>query len=86
MKGVAVNVFFALFLLVTLAMPSSGHAAQTPSQAPGHPETAQERQAPSGTAAPAPKQDAQALFEESLRQMLPLEERHIQQYRERSDQ
>ncbi len=86
MKGVVVNIFFALFLLVTLVMPSSGRAAQTPSQATGHSETAQERQPSSGTAAPAPKQDAQALFEESLRQMMPLEERHIQQYRERSDQ
>ena len=31
-------------------------------------------------------QEAQALFEESLRQMMPLDEAHIQDYRQRSDQ
>lgn len=31
-------------------------------------------------------QEAQALFEESLRQMMPLDQGHIQEYRERSDQ
>ena len=31
-------------------------------------------------------QEAQALFEESLRQMMPLNEGQIQEYRERSDQ
>ena len=30
--------------------------------------------------------DAQALFEESLRQMMPLDKEHIQKYRKRSDQ
>ena len=30
--------------------------------------------------------DAQALFEESLRQMMPLDKEHIQEYRKRSDQ
>ena len=35
----------------------------------------------------APKQpDAQALFQESLRQMMPLDDSQIQEYRERSDQ
>ena len=45
---------------------------------------------PAGTATPDPhkqqQQDAQALFQESLRQMMPLNEGQIQEYRERSDQ
>ena len=43
-----------------------------------------------GTPNPAPdekaKKDAQALFEESLRQMMPLDESQIQEYRSRSDE
>ena len=43
-----------------------------------------------GTLHPAPeekaKKDAQALFEESLRQMMPLDESQIQEYRSRSDE
>ena len=45
---------------------------------------------PAGTTTPDPhkqqQQDAQALFQESLRQMMPLNEGQIQEYRERSDQ
>jgi intracellular multiplication protein IcmK len=38
------------------------------------------------TPAEGKKPDAQSLFEESLRQMMPLDEGQIQEYRERSDQ
>ena len=81
MKGV-----IALFLSVVLLMSErTALAAQTLSSQEVAPiATQQDQQA--GKAAPAPKQDAQALFEESLRQMMPLDEQHIQQYRERSDQ
>ena len=91
MKGV-----IALVLSVVLLMMSEGTApaVQTSSSQeaessvrPAAPITTQQDQQPAaGKAAPAPKQDAQALFEESLRQMMPLDEQHIQQYRERSDQ
>ena len=90
MKGI-----IALVLSVVLLMMSEGTApaVQTLSSQeaessvrPAAPITTQQDQQPAaGKAAPAPKQDAQALFEESLRQMMPLDEQHIQQYRERSD-
>ena len=41
--------------------------------------------APSSEGATKKAQDAQALFEESLRQMMPLDESQIQEYRSRSD-
>ena len=47
----------------------------------------QQREQSGATSAEARKaQEAQALFEESLRQMMPLDEGQIQEYRERSDQ
>ena len=85
MKGV-----IALVLSVVLLMMSEGTApaVQTSSSQeaessvrPAAPITTQQNQQPAAGAAPAPKQDAQALFEESLRQMMPLDEQHIQQYR-----
>lgn len=42
--------------------------------------------APSSEGATKKAQDAQALFEESLRQMMPLDESQIQEYRSRSDE
>lgn len=66
--------------------PASPEAART--AAPAGPPVA----APPATAAPqtAPtsqkQPDAQALFQESLRQMMPLDDSQIQQYREWSDQ
>lgn len=60
--------------------------AETNSPVPSGSVQRQEQQpgAPSQEAKKA--QDAQALFEESLRQMMPLGEGQIQEYRERSDQ
>ena len=91
MKGV-----IALVLSVVLLMMSEGTAPAVQTSASQEAEssvrptapitTPQYQQPAAGKAAPAPKQDAQALFEESLRQMMPLDEQHIQQYRERSDQ
>lgn len=48
-------------------------------------ESAQKTPAPSGSDLKK-AQEAQALFEESLRQMMPLDKEHIQEYRKRSDQ
>jgi intracellular multiplication protein IcmK len=42
--------------------------------------------APGPAQAESQRPDVRALFEESLRQMMPLDERQIQEYRERSDQ
>lgn len=53
----------------------------------GHPVAAPPAPITPQTAPAAPKQpDAQALFQESLRQMMPLDDNQIQQYREWSDQ
>lgn len=60
-------------------------AAQTPAQAPqtaAGEQQASPRAAQSGDKEP----DAQALFQESLRQMMPLSEEQIQEYRRWSDQ
>ncbi len=80
-----------LCLLVVAVLSAQPALADTPQTAPpaedqhavilGQPEL--------GAPNPAPeekKKDAQALFEESLRQMMPLDEEQIQEYRERSDQ
>lgn len=48
-------------------------------------ESTQKTPAPSGSDLKK-AQEAQALFEESLRQMMPLDKEHIQEYRKRSDQ
>ena len=48
-------------------------------------ESTQKTTAPSGSDLKK-AQEAQALFEESLRQMMPLDKEHIQEYRKRSDQ
>ena len=67
-------------------LPATQPQETQPSAAPG---AAVQRQAQqSGAVSPEAKraQDAQALFEESLRQMMPLDEGQIQEYRERSDQ
>lgn len=50
--------------------------------------TVQRQEARHGTVSPEAEKarEAQALFEESLRQMMPLDEGQIQEYRERSDQ
>jgi len=49
--------------------------------------SAEENQpAPGPAQAESQRPDVRALFEESLRQMMPLDERQIQEYRERSDQ
>ena len=51
------------------------------------PESGQGQQAgPVNSDAKRQQQDAQALFQESLKQMMPLDEGQIQEYRERSDQ
>ena len=59
-----------------------------PGPAPSANEEGQRKeQPPSSAGADAKKaQEAQALFEESLRQMMPLDQGQIQEYRERSDQ
>ena len=58
--------------------------------APAAPVASVQRQEPQPGAAVSAEtkraQEAQALFEESLRQMMPLDEGQIQEYRERSDQ
>ena len=90
MKGV-IAMFLSVVLMMSegtaLAVQTSSSQEAESSVRPAAPITTQQDQQPAaGKAAPAPKQDAQALFEESLRQMMPLDEQHIQQYRERSDQ
>ena len=62
--------------------PTPPAAAEKHNAVLGQPET------PPSSAGPDEKKarDAQALFEESLRQMMPLDQGQIQEYRERSDQ
>lgn len=69
---------------VSPALPAP---ASPVTQAATPPAMASPPAATSQTAPTAPKQpDAQALFQESLRQMMPLDDSQIQQYREWSDQ
>lgn len=87
------KILYLLVLGVFSALPAFAETAQT-AQPPadqqsaqktvvlGQPETASSNTALEEKA----KRDAQALFEESLRQMMPLNEGQIQEYRERSDQ
>ena len=60
-------------------------ATQQASSSPASPEAARTA-APQTTSASQKQPDAQALFQESLRQMMPLDDSQIQQYREWSDQ
>lgn len=62
--------------------PSPAAVANAPAQAVATPATAQAAAQPN----PPKQPDAQALFEESLRQMMPLDDRQIQEYRKHSDQ
>lgn len=53
---------------------------------PSSNDAGQRQEQPSSPADAKKAQEAQALFEESLRQMMPLDQGQIQEYRERSDQ
>lgn len=53
---------------------------------PSSNDAGQRQEQPSSPADAQKAQEAQALFEESLRQMMPLDQGQIQEYRERSDQ
>jgi intracellular multiplication protein IcmK len=91
-------VFCALLLLAVLVPAFPAFAAESPQAGQqgrvlGQPDTP----ASTGTESPkadpgqtgntgSKKPDAQSLFEESLRQLMPLDEGQIQEYRERSDQ
>lgn len=67
-----------------------GQAKTPPSAASSAGATIQRQEQPPVAATASPEtrkeRDAQALFEESLRQMMPLEQGQIQEYRQRSDQ
>lgn len=65
--------------------PATGQQGIVLGQSPA---TSDEAQSKNRTASSADHkaQEAQALFEESLRQMMPLDESQIQEYRQRSDQ
>lgn len=87
----------SIFCLVVMAALSgvpvawAGDAQKTPSTppAPAEKQNAVLGQTDKKAAPDAAEQkarDAQALFEESLRQMMPLDQGQIQEYRERSDQ
>ncbi len=89
----------SIFCLIVMAALSgvpvawAGDAQKTPSTPPAPAEKqnavlGQTEMPPSSQAGPDEKKarDAQALFEESLRQMMPLDQGQIQEYRERSDQ
>ena len=68
---------------IVLGQPDAQRPATTPASAAASPA------APPATASlpqEGKKPDAQALFQESLRQMMPLDDSQIQEYRERSDQ
>ncbi len=64
--------------------PASGSGAEHSAQT--QPSFAQRQQAEAAAAEAKQRQDAQALFQESLKQMMPLDEGQIQEFRERSDQ
>ena len=89
----------SIFCLVVMAALSgvpvawAGDAQKTPPTPPAPAEKqnavlGQTETPPSSQAGPDEKKarDAQALFEESLRQMMPLDEGQIQEYRSRSDE
>ena len=90
------KLYLLIFLTLLWAYPAlaeeipatgqQGHVlGQTPPGTEGqNPEAAQQQAAPPQPESARP--DVRALFEESLRQMMPLDERQIQEYRERSDQ
>ncbi|MDR1777977.1 MAG: DotH/IcmK family type IV secretion protein [Desulfovibrio sp.] len=84
-----------LVLLLSLAMPVWATAAEISQQVLGQDKAGKQEEMDAGknTAGKTPgqtkpdlKTDPQALFQESLRQMMPLNEGQIQEYRERSDQ
>jgi intracellular multiplication protein IcmK len=90
-KKLYLPIFLALlWALPALAedIPATGQQehvlGRTPPGAEGQNVNAEQHQA--APAQPESRPDVRALFEESLRQMMPLDEGQIQEYRERSDQ
>lgn len=76
---------------IVLGQPDAQRPAPTAAPAPAAaaPAAPPAQTAPAATASVPPegkKPDAQTLFQESLRQMMPLDDSQIQEYRERSDQ